>query len=344
MRALTVAPGAADSARLDELPDPTIPDGHLRVETMLVGVCGTDAEIVHGSYGRAPEGEDRLVLGHEALGRVSSAAGAFQVGDLVVPIVRRPDPVPCGACAAGEWDMCENGRFSEHGITGAHGFARDRFALDPAYAVAVPEGLGRSAVLVEPASVVAKAWEQIERIGSRAHWDPSAVLVTGAGPVALLAAMMSRQRGFDTVVLDRVSDGPKPELVEALGARYTTAPVADARPKPDIVIECTGAGAVVLDAIAHTAPSGIVCLAGLSSGAHTVELDAASLNRELVLENDVVFGTVNANRRHYEAAVRSLERADRMWLEALITRSVPVAKWRGALTREEHDVKVVLEL
>lgn len=271
MRALTVIPGVAGSARLDELPDVPVDDDHLQVDVLLVGVCGTDTEIVAGTYGQAPPGDDRLVLGHEAIATVSRAdrSGQFAVGDLVVPIVRRPDPVPCGACAVGEWDMCENGLFTEHGITGAHGFARERFPLDPAFAVAVPAGLGDLGVLVEPASVVAKAWEQVERIGSRAHWEPRVVLVTGAGPVGLLAALFARQRNLETHVLDRVTSGPKPQLVAALGAEYHTGSVRDARPAPDVVIECTGSASLVLDAMAHTSRAGIVCLAGLSSGAHT---------------------------------------------------------------------------
>ena len=344
MRALTVVPGQADSARLEDRPTPERPDELLEVRTLSVGVCGTDAEIVAGSYGEAPPGTDRLIIGHEALGRVThSTHPQLPEGQLVVPIVRRPDPVPCSACAVGEWDMCQNGRFTEHGIRGADGFARDTFELDPDFAVAVPKHLGDRAVLVEPASVIAKAWDQIERIGARAHWNPKTVLVTGAGPVGLLAALAGRQRGLDVHVLDRVTSGPKPVLVADLGANYHTGAVHDACPPPDIVIECTGAGAVVLDALTHTSRTGIVCLAGLSSGARTIELDAAALNRRLVLENDVVFGTVNANRGHYLAAVDSLVAADQRWLTRLISRRVPVADWTRALEKSPDDVKVVLD-
>jgi threonine dehydrogenase-like Zn-dependent dehydrogenase len=344
VRGLTVIPGTSDSTRLDDLPEPARPDGHLVVRTVQVGICGTDREIIDGDYGTAPEGQERLVLGHEAVGVVASPAGDFAVGDLVVPIVRRPDPVPCAACEAGEWDMCQNGRFTEHGINGADGFAREQFPLDPAFAVPVPDQLGSLAVLVEPASVVAKGWEQVERIGRRAFWRPRIALVTGAGPVGLLAALMARQRGYETYVLDRVTSGPKPDLVAAIGATYATGALRDACPPPDIVIECTGVGALVLDAMEHTGRTGIVCLAGLESGARTVELDAAALNRRLVLENDVVFGTVNANRRHYDAAVRALGDADPEWLGRLVSRAVPLDRWHEVLERHDDDVKVVLDL
>ena len=347
VRALTVEPGVADSARLDDLPPlGPLADGSMRVETLLVGVCGTDREIIAGEYGTPPPGDDRLVLGHESIVRIIDppSGGGFATGDLVVPIVRRPDPVPCSACAAGEWDMCQNGLYTEHGISGAHGFARDQFDLDPHFAVPVPPELGDLGVLVEPASVVAKAWEQIERIGSRAHWAPRTALITGAGPVGLLAALLAVQRGFETHVLDRHTDGPKPELVAALGAGYHTGALVDACGRPDIVVECTGVGSIVLDAMEHSAVTGIVCLTGIGSGGRPVELDAAELNRRLVLENDVVFGTVNANRRHYEAAVEALAAADRGWLERIVTRRIPLADWPVALEKHDDDVKVVLDL
>jgi threonine dehydrogenase-like Zn-dependent dehydrogenase len=343
IQSLTVVPGRADTARLEDRPTPDADPGLLEIETLAVGLCGTDAEIVAGKYGAPPAGAERLVLGHEAVGRIVHAwHPEFPEGQLVVPIVRRPDPVPCSACAAGEWDMCENGRFLEHGIKGADGFAQSSFTLDPTFAVAVPDTLGHLGVLVEPTSIVAKAWEQIERIGARAHWNPRIVLITGAGPVGLLAALLARQRHLDVHVLDRVVEGPKPHLVDTLGASYHTGSVHDL-PRPDIVIECTGAGSVVLDAIEHTGRSGIVCLAGISSGARTIDLDAAALNRRLVLENDVVFGTVNANRRHYLAAVDALTAADPAWLTQLVTRRVPAQQWHEALLKTPDDVKVLLE-
>jgi threonine dehydrogenase-like Zn-dependent dehydrogenase len=144
-------------------------------------------------------------------------------------------------------------------------------------------------------------------------------------------------------VLDRVDGGPKPALVTDLGAEYHTGAVTDACPSPDIVIECTGVGALVLEAMEHTSNTGIVCLAGIAAADRTIDVDAAALNRRLVLDNDVVFGTVNANRRHYEAAVRALADADAGWLRRLITRRVPLDDWRVALERPGDDVKVVLE-
>jgi len=346
MQAITVIPLQAESARLDDLPEPSPTEGELLVQTLAVGVCGTDLEISQGEYGWAPPGRERLVLGHESLGRVLDApAGSdLAAGDLVVAIVRQPDPEPCVSCAAGEWDMCRNGRYTEHGIKQLDGFMRERYRIDPSSAVKLDPALERTGMLLEPTSVVAKAWEHIERIAARAVWSPQVVLVTGAGPIGLLAALLGVQRGLEVHVLDRVTSGPKPELVADLGASYHTGALADAVGHADVVVECTGVGDLVLDAIDKTGPDGIVCLTGVSPTGRTLTIDAGALNRELVLENEVVFGTVNANRRHYQAAASALAKADPAWLDRLISRRVPLDRWSDALQRRPDDVKAVIDL
>ncbi len=174
MKGLTVLVGSPNSGRLDDLPEPVPQTDELLVSGSAVGVCGTDREILAGSYGWPPPGRDRLVLGHESVGRVLDAPeeSGFSPGDLVIGMVRRPDPVPCRACAVGQWDMCRNGRYTEHGIKELDGFAAERYVLAVDAAVAVPQALGELAVLVEPVSVVAKAWDHIDRIGARAAWFP----------------------------------------------------------------------------------------------------------------------------------------------------------------------------
>jgi len=343
MRAITTLPGTADSARLEEIPEaPDAPDT-LLVDAIAIGVCGTDLEILSGAYGQAPPGRERLVIGHENVGRVRTAppGGPFSPGDLVVGVVRRPDPLPCASCAAGEWDMCKNGKFTERGITGRDGYASERYRLETAFAVPVPATLGDLAVLVEPTTILAKAWEQIERIGARATWSPSRVLVTGAGPIGLLAALLGRQRGLEVHVLDRVTDGPKPALVAALGASYHAGRVSDV-PQADIVLECTGVGELVFDVMENVGPDGIVSLTGVSTGARTIPINLTALNKQMVLENNVVFGAVNANLRHYRAAVAALAKAERPWLEQLISRRVPLERWPEALVRGPNDVKPVI--
>jgi len=348
MRALTVVPGRAGTAEVVDLPEPHASRNELLVDGLALGICGTDREIAAGEYGWAPDGEPRLVLGHESLGRVRQApdGSGFAPGDLVVGVVRRPDPVPCGACAHGQFDMCRNGRYTERGIKQLHGYAAERWTVEAEYAVRLDPGLADVGVLLEPTSVVAKAWDQVERVGARAWFQPQRVLVTGAGPIGLLAALLGVQRGLDVHVVDRVRTGPKPELVEDLGATYHCDGFDEAirGGAPDVVIEGTGVPSLVLEAMGRTAGYGITCLTGVSAGGRTTELDAGALNRTMVLENDAVVGSVNANLGHYRLAADALARADRDWLRRLITRRLPLDAFADALQPRDEDVKVVLTL
>jgi threonine dehydrogenase-like Zn-dependent dehydrogenase len=277
VRALTVRPGVPGSLGLCDVGEPRPGEGPLLVEGLAVGLCGTDTEIIGGGYGAAPPGEQVLVLGHENLGRVQQAPpdSGFSAGDLVVGIVRRPDPEPCPACAAGEWDMCR---------------------------------------------------------------------LIGAGPVGLLAALLGVQRGLRVHVFDRVTDGRKPVLVRSLGATYHHDSLPASGLRPDVVVECTGAPQAVVDVLTHTGIDAIVCLTGVSAVGSVLPLDVGGLNREAVLGNDVIFGTVNANKRHYDEAARALAAADRKWLSRVITRVVPLHRYGEAFTRHPDDVKVVLDL
>ena len=346
MRALTVLPKSAGTLELSQVPEPPADEGDVQVDVLAVGVCGTDLEIISGEYGQAPPGRERLVLGHESLGRVREApeASGLRPGDLVVAIVRCPDPVPCENCAAGEWDMCRNGRYTEHGIKGLDGFMRERYRAEADWLVTVDADLGGRAVLLEPTSIVAKAWALVDHAAQRSAYRPRTVLVTGAGPVGLLAALLGTQRDLEVHVLDRVQDGPKPQLVRDLGGEYHSDDVTNLPLVPDIVIECTGAAPVVLDALSRTAIDGITCLTGVSTPGRRRSVDLGQLNRSMVLENDVVLGSVNANRSHYESAARALAEADPSWLDRLVTRRVPLEDHRSAFERGPDDVKVVLQV
>lgn len=344
MRALTITPGVPGSGRLDDVPEPSAADGSVLVETLAVGVCGTDLELVSGRFGRPPAGRDRLVLGHESLGRVlqAPAGSGLAQGDLVAGIVRRPDEPRCESCAAGEWDMCRDGRFTEYGIVGRDGFCAERFRTTPEFLVPVDPRLGRLGVLLEPASVVAKAWEQIDHIAARSIRRPRTALVTGAGPIGLLAALLAMQRGLEVTVLDRVTHAPKPDLVRDLGARYYAGSIADGG-AADVVLECTGASAVILDLL-HNPGNRITCILGGCRERRPVPFNLDAFTSSLIGGNGVVFGSVNSNRRHYEAAADALAGADPGWLQRLITRRVPLERWEEALRREPDDVKAVIEL
>jgi len=343
VKSITVEPQKTGTARLEDIPEPDAREGSVLVEAVAVGVCGTDIEIVEGKYGCPPPGKTRLVLGHESLGRVieGDPAGRLKKGDLVAGIVRRPDPVPCPNCAVGEWDMCSNGQYTERGIKQIDGYMSERWRIEPDYAIKVDSSLGLLGVLLEPTTVVAKAWETIVAVGQRSLWEPRTVLVTGAGPIGLLAALLGKQRGMDVHVLDRVDSGPKPDLVQALGATYHTGSISGVGFEPDIIIECTGVGSVISDSIDGVGSSGIVCLTGVGSGGGVGR--TADIAAEAVLRNKVIVGTVNANKRHWYKGGQALARADREWLARLISRCERPENFATALNRRPDDIKVVIQ-
>jgi len=345
MKAITVEPKKTGTARLEDIPEPDAREGSVLVEAIAVGVCGTDVEIVEGKYGWAPPGQKRLVLGHESLGRVidPGPSGGFKKGDLVVGIVRRPDPVPCPNCAVGEWDMCRNGLYTERGIKEIHGFMSERWRIEPEYAIKIDPSLGILGVLLEPTTVVTKALEQVAAIGRRSFWEPRTVLVTGAGPIGLLAALSVKLYGLEVHVLDRVEIGIKPDLVRALGATYHSGSVADVGFEPDAIIECTGVGQVISDSIQKIGANGIVCLTGVGHGGVVTSAALADVAAAVVLRNNVIVGSVNANKRHWYRAGQTLARADRSWLAKLITRREKPENFLAALERKPDDIKVVIQ-
>jgi threonine dehydrogenase-like Zn-dependent dehydrogenase len=355
MRAIAVIPGKHGSAHLrDDAPDPSPAPGDVVVRVLEAGVCGTDVEIHEGDYGEAPAGSPFLILGHENLGVVeSSPAGAHvQPGDLVVATVRRPCPDLCPPCASGQNDMCTTGNFKERGIRGLHGFMSERYTESPDYLVKLPSQLQPFAVLMEPMSVVQKGIDHAYRIQQRLSWEPRTAVVLGAGPVGILAAASLRLRGLDVTVAAREVEGSaKDRLLGEAGIRYvstatvpleelarTTGPI-------DIAFEATGATPVVFPAMRLLGPDGVCILSSVTGGSTAISVDLATWNREMVLGNRVVFGTVNAGRRHFESGARDLESAEARlpgWLSRLITRRLPFTDVAQALVRRHEDIKTVL--
>lgn len=354
MKAVVIAPRQPGSDRLLEVPDPVPADGELLVQVLSVGVDGTDDELVAGEYGEAPDGEEHLVIGHESLGRVVEPAGELRAGQLVAAIVRRPDPVPCLNCGHDEWDYCLNGLYTERGIKGRHGFLAEYYTEHPEYVVPVPDELAAVGMLVEPTTIGEKALEQVEAIQRRLTWQPHRALVTGAGPIGLLAAALLALRDLEVVVYDKAESGPKLDLVHDLGARYVQ---ADSLPLGhdlahevgpiDIAIEATGFSPLGFQLLDTVGPNGVAVLTGVSGGDRRSELPVDHLNLEMVLQNKVLVGTVNADRANFEAAVRDLAAVEKRWpgwLDRLITRRVPLERYADALSRGPQDVKVVVDV
>jgi threonine dehydrogenase-like Zn-dependent dehydrogenase len=258
--------------------------------------------------------------------------------------VRRPDPMPCPACAAGEWDMCRTDSFGERGIVRPDGYGSEHWRVEPDFAVPILPRLGELGVLLEPASVLAKAWDQVDQISRRAFFMRGRALVTGAGPIGLMACLLGAQRGYEMHVVDLAQAGPKRDLVEDLGARYHSGDAAGIDVDVDVVIECTGLGAVGRSAARRLASGGIMCLTGIMNLGPTLDVDATTMNRNMVLRNQVLVGTVNAGRRHWEQAAEGLATADPGWLGGLITHRVPLMSWTEVLDRQPEDIKVVVDL
>lgn len=355
MKAFMVTPGVAGSGRVADAPEPQPSGGQALVQLIAVGVDGTDAELLAGKYGEAPPGFDYLITGHESLGRVVSAPDdALKPGQLVVAIVRRPDPVPCVNCAADEWDMCLNGQYTERGIKGAHGFLADCYIEEPRYLVPLPDSFSDVGMLLEPLTIVEKAVEQIKRIQARLTWAPRRALVLGAGSIGTLASLVLRVEGLDVWLYSRGDGGRGREIAEAAGANYASADdhkldheLVRQLGNIDMVIEATGYSPLAFEAIDVVCSNGVVCLTGVSGGSRTLDIDANHLNLEMVLQNKLVFGTVNANRRHFESGVAHLQAFEGRWpglLQRMITRRVPLASFSAADLEHHGDLKVIVDV
>jgi threonine dehydrogenase-like Zn-dependent dehydrogenase len=191
--------------------------------------------------------------------------------------------------------------------------------------------------------VIVKALEQVLAVGQRAFWEPKTLLVTGAGPIGLLAAAVARLTGVEVHVLDRVETGLKPDLVRALGATYHSGSVADLPFEPDVIVECTGVGLVIGESMMKVAAGGVLCLTGVGAGGITSRATVADIAAGVVLKNNTVVGSVNANKRHWYKASERLARLDRKWLSRLITRYEKPENFKQALERKPDDIKVVIE-
>jgi threonine dehydrogenase-like Zn-dependent dehydrogenase len=357
MRAVAVLPGTRESAHVrDDVPEPTTSEFLAQVRVLETGICGTDVEIHEGLYGQAPPGSPYLVLGHENLGVVETApsGSGLAPGQLVVSTVRRPCADRCRPCLSERNDMCATGNFEERGIRGRHGFMAERYTEAPRYLVPVSTRLRPVAVLLEPLTIVEKGLELALDARAGLPWEPRRATVLGAGAVGILAAMALRLRGLDvTVVSLEPEGGEKDHLLQEAGIAYVsskTTPLEALASRigyADLVFEATGATAVVWPAMRLLARNGVCVLTSVTAGEKLLELDLATWNRDIVLGNRLVLGTVNAARRHFEAGVSDLEAAEQRlpgWVGRLITRRVPLTDVKQALHHSTNDIKTVLTL
>jgi threonine dehydrogenase-like Zn-dependent dehydrogenase len=345
-------------------------DSSVRLRMLEVGICGTDAEICRFDYGGTPPpGEDHLVVGHEALGRVvetGAAVSGLRPGDLVVPMVRRPcTRAECRACRSGHPDFCETGAYTERGIVGAHGFAAELVVEDERYLVRLAPELRPVGVLTEPLTIAEKGLRQFFEVRRRLPWLERAsdaeliggrnCLVLGAGPVGLLGCMLLRLRGANVTVYSRgAANEPRALLVGRIGGRYLSASevpasvLAERLGAIDLVYEAAGASQLAFDALEQLGPNGVFVFTGVPGRKHRIQVAGDAVMRNLVLRNQTVLGTVNAARVDFESAAGDLDRIRTTWpgaLEALITRRYPMAQFceRASDGRGIKDVIAVSE-
>ena len=322
------------------------------VDVVRVGLCGTDAEIERGEYGRAPDGTDLLVLGHESFGRVARDAGPLKAGTPVVASIRRPDG--CPNCRAGEQDMCLWGGYRERGITGIHGFCAERFVERSEYLFVVPESIAAVAVLLEPFTVGEKAWRHLALAQRRMTvWEPRTAIVAGGGPVGILAAVKLRLQGLDVTVVERTHKPEKQALLARIGAGYAAtsvtplATVAARSKRIDVMIEATGNSAIAFECMRLVGANGAVILTSVTGAARSIEVPADLINKNLVLDNVLVLGTVNAKSDDFRQGIADLADAERRWpgfLGALITRRVRLDDAARALPHDPSQIKTVVEV
>ena len=354
---VAVHPGQPNSLHVTEIPRGEPGPGEVRIRVRQVGVCGTDREIIHGGFGRAPEGASALVIGHEMLGEIDAVGpgvAAFSRGQLVTATVRRPDG--CPACAAGQPDMCQWLRYTERGIVGLHGYMTEAVVEDARWVVPVQPELSDIGVLIEPISVVEKALRQAMLVQKRiASWQPKTALVLGTGPIGLAGTLLLRSRGMDVVAVAR-RPGPHPvsEIVEAAGARYVGTDeialddLAAELPPIDLIIEATGSSEPVFAAMQILGNNGVLVLLSGTGGNRELTVPADAINRSLLRGNKVVLGCVNSAREDFELGVADLTRWERLWpglAERFITRRLSgLDAYEQILETPAGDIKTVIEV
>ncbi|HEV2388010.1 MAG TPA: glucose 1-dehydrogenase [Candidatus Acidoferrales bacterium] len=356
MKAIAVIPGRKNSIHMQDAPDPAPAAGQALVRVLRVGLCGTDAEINDGLYGEAPAGSSFLIAGHENFGiveAVGSQADGIRPGDYVVASVRRPC-AECSNCRNGRADLCTSGRYTERGIKGRHGYMAERYAESPEFLFPIDPSLKDVAVLLEPFTIVEKGVTEALEIQKRLPSPPRTALVLGAGPVGLLAAAALRIRGLDALVISREpASDPRARLAQAMGCRYESLPatpleqLASQISPPDIMMECTGSSAAAFAAMQILAADGILCLLSVTGGDKTDLVPEARINRDLVLRNNVVFGSVNASPAHYRLGIQDMLTAEKTWpglLGQLITERLPWTEFATWFNRRGGGIKTTLEI
>jgi len=371
MKAVAVFPDQKKIDLIDQ-PEPEIktPTG-VKVQVLEVGICGTDREIAAFEYGTPPSGRDHLVIGHESLSRVIQVGpdvSTLKKGDLVVLIVRRPCSHPeCIACRSGRPDFCYTGDYQERGIKGLSGYMTEFVVDEETFIVPVPSDLRDVGVLTEPLTIAEKAIEQVRQVQQRLPWgwpdktetgQPGQyrhqAVVLGVGPVGLLGAMALAANGFQIHAYSRESrDDPKAQIVTSIGGTYTNSQEVSLKEfagkigNIDLVYEATGAAQVSFDMLQYLGINAVFIFTGVPGRKGTFQFDGNAIMRDMVLKNQILFGTVNAPRKAFEDAVKDLAVFQKRWpgaLRSIITGKYPMGRYQDLLSGKVPGIKNVVTI
>jgi threonine dehydrogenase-like Zn-dependent dehydrogenase len=367
MKAFAVFPGSKQYRMVDH-PEPALAaPTQVKLRMLDVGVCGTDKEIAAFLYGTPPAGSEYLVIGHESLGEIVEVGAQvtnLRIGDLAVLTVRRPCPHPnCFACRSGRQDFCYTGDYTERGIKELHGYMAEYVVDEAQYVTSVPRALRDVAVLTEPLTIAEKGVAQLWQIQKRLPWacpaedsKPPAychrALVLGAGPVGLLGAMKLVLDGFETYVYSTASASEhKMDVTRAIGATFIHAEettVADAAKQIgniDVVYEAVGASSLAFDVIGYLGVNGVFIFTGIPGRKAPIPVNTDAIMRDCVLNNQVIFGTVNATVQSFQDAIRDLGQFLQRWPDALrmvISNRFPMSHAAELLTGKVEGIKNVI--
>ncbi len=354
MKAIALVPHTKDVQIID-WPEPIIETPtQVKVKVLEVGICGTDREEIAGGRADAPKGEKKLIIGHEMLGevvQVGKGVKSLKVNDLVVVMVRRPCN-ECEMCKKNRSDLCQSGLYTERGIKQRHGFQAEFVVDEEIYILKIPPQLKDIAVLTEPTTVGVKAVDFACRMQvAREPVDPDPVkwiqgkkvLIAGLGPIGLLSAMALRLRGAEVTGLSRANPQDiHPQMLGKLGGKYTTSLQGEF----DLIVEATGSAKLSLELPQYLALNGALVLTGIPESI-PISIDGGKLITNLVLKNQVIFGSVNASKDHFKQAILDLAAAKEKWpglIEQFITSRTPYQEFmKFTAKRNQNEIKAVIK-
>ncbi len=355
MKAVVVFPLKKDSLHIEDIPEPKPKEDEALIKVIRVGICGTDKEIDEGLYGEPPEGLKRLVIGHESFGVVvalGDKAEGVKVGDKVVATVRRGDN--CINCLAGESDMCLTGNYKERGIKGLDGYMSEYYTEKPENLIVIPDELSEEAVLLEPMTIAEKAVKQVFKIQERMLWEPKVAVVFGTGPVGLLTAILLKLRGMKVYAIDRTDheDDAKGQIISKVGIIHVNSKkespmgIIEKDKQIDIVVEATGSPEVLPEVFDLAGVNSVIALLSVTGGKFINDMDLARLNYNMVLNNRVIVGVVNANKSYFVNGVSDMARIKSAYgdvLKLFITKRIKIGDLTKDDVKNQKGLKSVIE-